>query len=59
MAVSSAGVDMVIFFQATNECIEDRLRPEFDASFITSHVIAGRQHVTDSGTAPDETMRID
>jgi len=50
MAVSSAGVDMVIFFQATNECI---------ASFITSHVIAGRQHVTDSGTAPDETMRID
>jgi hypothetical protein len=29
------------------------------ASFITSHVIAGRQDVADSGITPDETMRID
>jgi hypothetical protein len=37
----------------------DRASKDFDASIITSHVIAGRRHVTDSGTAPDETMRID
>jgi hypothetical protein len=32
---------------------------DFDASSITSHVIAGSRHVTDSGLTPDETMRID
>jgi hypothetical protein len=31
----------------------------FRRVFITSHVIAGKWYVTDSGTAPDETMRID